>query len=595
MLAAGLNESKGSAAVDGRRKILRRPVGSVDALPGTLHPVLRRVYAARGLVHSDALGRGLADLLPVGLLEGADAAATLLQRIIGQGGRILLLGDFDADGATSCALGMLALRAMGAAQVDYLVPNRFDYGYGLTPEILEVALGLCPDVIVTVDNGVSSVEGVAAANEAGVPVIITDHHLPGARLPEAAAIVNPNLATNGFPSKNLAGVGVIFYVMAALRARLRESGWLASQGLAVPALADLLDLVALGTVADLVPLDANNRILVDQGIRRIRAAKSRPGLLALLEVARRDPVGLQASDLAFAAAPRLNAAGRLEDMSLGIECLLCEDPAEARELAERLDGLNRERRVIEERMRRQAEDSLARLHLGDGLGLPYGLCLYDPDWHQGVIGILAARVREGVHRPTIAFAVAGEGMLKGSARSVDGLHVRDALEAVATRHPGLIPRFGGHARAAGLTLREQDYERFAGAFDEQVRTRLTAEDLQGVIHTDGALSADDFNLDLARLLRDAGPWGQDFPEPSFDNQLRVVSHKIVGERHLKMVLAIPESEERIDAIAFGQAERLDQIGGADRPVRVIYRLAVNSYRGAEAPQLMVEYMEPGGR
>jgi single-stranded-DNA-specific exonuclease len=313
-------------ATEGRRRILRRQAGSMDGLPVKLHPVLRRVYAARGLVDGTSLGRGLTDLLPVSLLDGADGAAALLQRVIEQGGRILLLGDFDADGATSCALGLMALRAMGATRVDYLVPNRFDYGYGLTPEILEVALGLCADVIVTVDNGVSSVEGVAAANQAGVPVIITDHHLPGARLPEAAAIVNPNLSGNGFPSKSLAGVGVIFYVMAVLRARLRDSGWLRRQGLTVPALADLLDLVALGTVADLVPLDANNRILVDQGLRRIRAGKARPGLLALLEVARRDRTDLQAADLAFAVAPRLNAAGRLEDMSLGIECLLCEDP-----------------------------------------------------------------------------------------------------------------------------------------------------------------------------------------------------------------------------------------------------------------------------
>ncbi len=574
-----------------RRRILRRCAVEGNALPATLHPVLRRVYAARGVRLAEQLRLELPDLLPVSSLDGAAEAAELLHREIERGGCILLVGDFDADGATSCAVGILALRAMGARDPRYLVPDRFRHGYGLTPELVGEALRYAPDLIVTVDNGIASVAGVAAAQAAGVPVIVTDHHLPGAQLPAAAAIVNPSLPGNGFASKHLAGVGVIFYVMAALRARLREAGRPDGTG---PTLTDLLDLVALGSVADLVALDANNRILIEQGLRRIRAGRARPGVIALLEIGRRDPAAVTAADLGFAAGPRLNAAGRLEDMSLGIECLLAEDGARARDLALRLDALNQERRSIEAQMRAEAEASLEQVRLEDGDGLPFGLCLYEPGWHQGVIGILAARIRERFHRPTIAFAPAGGGLLRGSARSIESLNIRDALAAVDSRNPGLIQRFGGHARAAGLTLREGDLEVFRGAFDGEVRSGLRAQDLEGVLHSDGPLGPEDFSLGLARQLRNAGPWGQAFPEPLFDNELVVTAWRLVGEDHLKLSVRLPEAERPLDAIAFRQADRLGELQLDAGRIRAAFRLGINSYRGVETPQLVVEHLEAGG-
>ncbi len=582
-----------SAQLNGRR-ILRRSARDGQGLPRTLHPVLRRVYSARGLDSAQELHLALGDLLPVSSLGGAIEAAELLSDRIERGGRILLAGDFDADGATGCTLGVLALRALGARDPGYLVPDRFRHGYGLTPALVEEGLRRRPDLIVTVDNGISSLAGVAAAKAAGVPVIVTDHHLPGDCLPDAAVIVNPNLPGNGFASKHLAGVGVIFYVMAALRARLRESGWHATGAEPQPALTDLLDLVALGSVADLVCLDANNRILVEQGLRRIRARRARPGVLALLAVGGREPCRATATDLGFVVGPRLNAAGRIEDMSLGIECLLAEDPARAHALALRLDALNRERRSIEARMRAQAEESLTRLSLEEGGELPFGLCVYQEDWHQGVIGILAARIREQFQRPTVAFAPAGGGLLRGSARSIDALHIRDALAGVDSHHPGLIQRFGGHARAAGLTLRASDLRVFQRAFDAQVRARVGADALEGVLQSDGPLEPEDFSLDLARQLTDGGPWGQGFPEPLFDNELIIAARRVVGEDHLKLRLRVPDTEILVDGIAFGQAERLGPGDLTDRPVRAAFRLAVNAYRGIETPQLVVEYLEPSG-
>jgi single-stranded-DNA-specific exonuclease len=554
--------------------------------PADLHPVLQRVYAARSVETADDLDTSLERLIPPAELGGLPEAVNLLQDVIKNRQCIVVVGDFDADGATSCALCLRALRAMGATTVHYLVPNRFEYGYGLTPEIVAVAAELQPDLIVTVDNGISSVDGVAAAKELGVRVLITDHHLPGEQLPAADAIVNPNLAGDAFPSKNLAGVGVAFYVMLALRARLREQDWFEQEGIPEPNLAQYLDLVALGTVADVVPLDRNNRILVQQGVQRMRAGRCIPGIRALLEASGRSLSRMVATDLGFAVGPRLNAAGRLDDMSVGIECLLTDDAAAASQMAARLDTLNRERREIESDMQTRALQAIAGLKLDDEQ-LPVGLCLFDPDWHQGVIGILAARIKERFHRPVIAFARSGHGELKGSARSVAGLHIRDALDAVAARHPDLIAKFGGHAMAAGLSLPEDRYPAFATAFDEEVSRHLCRDDLNGVIYSDGELSGQELSLETAQLLRDASPWGQGFPAPVFEGDFNVVSHRVVGQRHLKMTLASEKGGCQIDGIAFN-TEVLPQ---GRQQVHLAYRLDVNEFRGIISPQLIVEYME----
>jgi single-stranded-DNA-specific exonuclease len=568
-------------------RIVRRPLAETGAsLPRDLHPVLRRVYAARDVASADELDYSLANLLPLQQLGGLPAAVELLYTALVERWRILVVGDFDADGATSCALCLRALRQLGAAGVDYLVPNRFEFGYGLTPEIVAVAAERHPDLILTVDNGISSVEGVAVAKQRGMRVLITDHHLPGECLPAADAIVNPNLTDNDFPSKHLAGVGVAFYVMLGLRSRLRESGWFAQRQVVEPNLAQFLDLVALGTVADVVPLDPNNRILVQQGILRIRAGQCVPGLRALLEVAGRALPTVVATDLGFAAGPRLNAAGRLDDMSLGIECLLTDDADRARAMAAELDAMNRDRREIESGMQAQAMAALGDLDLDDA-SLPLGMCLFDPGWHQGVIGILAARIKECYHRPVIAFASSGKGELKGSARSVAGLHIRDALDAVATRHPQLITRFGGHAMAAGLTLAEEDYPAFAAAFDTEVSRHLAREDLGGVIHSDGALEEQELSLEIARLLRDASPWGQGFPAPLFDGDFSVIRQRVVGDRHLKLTLQPAGGRKQIDAIAFNTPA----LPAACTRVQLAYRLDVNTYRGIESAQLVVEQID----
>lgn len=576
-----------------QRRTIAAGEGAGGDLPADLHPVLKRIYAGRRIVCARELERSLERLLPVELLSGCDAASDLLQEVLSAGGRILIVGDFDADGATSCALAVRALRLMGAREAAYLVPNRFEYGYGLTPEIVELAQrqnpDRRPDLIITVDNGISSIEGVAAANRLGIRVLITDHHLPGQQLPAAAVIVNPNLPGDPFPSKHLAGVGVIFYVMLALRKRLRDAGWFGQRGIAEPKLAELLDLVALGTVADVALLDQNNRILVAQGLARIRRGAGCAGIRALIRVAKRDADRLTATDLGFALGPRLNAAGRLEDMSLGIECLLCDDDAAALAMAERLDELNQERRRIETEMQTQAQACLEQLSAtARPAAGAVSLCLYHADWHQGVIGILASRLKDQLHCPVIAFAPAGEGEIKGSARSVPGLHIRDALDAVATRHPGLIVKFGGHAMAAGLSLRPDDFAAFQAAFDTEVRRHLDPAELRGVIYSDGELAAEEISLDVAELLRNAGPWGQGFPEPVFDGRFEVAQRRCVGQRHLKLVLRLPGTQRHIDAIAFNTGV---QDCPAERgEIRIVYRLDVNEYRGQRSPQLIVEHI-----
>jgi single-stranded-DNA-specific exonuclease len=569
------------------RSIRRRTPPAGGPLP---EDVLGRVLALRGVVDPAQCAYGLAGLAAPQLLSGIDRAVDCLEQALRRDERIVVVGDFDADGATSTAVALRALSAMGARDVHFRVPNRFEFGYGLTPGIVSVLEPLKARVLVTVDNGVSSLDGVAAARAAGMSVVVTDHHLPGAVLPQADAMVNPNLPGDPFPSKHLAGVGVIFYVMLALRARLRETGWFAHRGIAEPNLADLLDLVALGTVADVVPLDHNNRILVEQGLRRIRAGASVPGIIALLEVANRSPGSTVATDLGFAAGPRLNAAGRLDDMALGIRCLLSDDPIEARVLAAALDELNRDRREIEAQMQAEALAILADQPVEDW-SERHGICLYEPGWHQGVIGILAARIKERLHRPVIAFADADEGQVKGSARSIPGLHIRDVLDAVAARNPGLVTRFGGHAMAAGLSLPLAHLDTFSEAFDRTVAAQVAPEDLEGVIHSDGELAAHQINLDTAVRLRDAGPWGQGFPAPVFDGEFQVLERRVLGGRHLRLQLGTAPDAPPVTGIAFN-VDWNDWPEGRDR-VRLAYRLEVNEYRGLVSPQLMIEHVEAG--
>ena len=557
------------------------PASSLDA---GLPPFLSAALAARGVAEAADLELPLAGLHPPASLPGIDAAAERLARAVTAGERILVAGDFDADGATASALCVSVFRAFGARHVDFLVPNRFEYGYGLTPELVEVALERRPDVLVTVDNGVTSIDGVALAQSNGVDVVVTDHHLPGDERPPARAMVNPNLPESAFPSRHLAGVGVAYYVMGAVRGALRAAGHFRKRGIAEPRLADWLDLVAVGTVADVVPLDRNNRILVHQGLRRMRAGRARAGIAALIEVSKRAASKLVASDLGFAVAPRLNAAGRLEDMAIGIRCLLAEEMATARLLAARLHELNSERREIEGAMNEVAIARIdAEAHAGD-----VGSCIYEPGdgWHQGVIGIVAGRMRERFGRPVIAFADAGRQApdeLKGSARSIPGLHVRDAIAECAARVPGLVGRFGGHAMAAGLTLKRSHLPRFRHAFNEAVAGRVSERDLAGIVVTDGELAGTDLNVENARLIAAHGPWGQGFEEPSFHGEFDVVAQRVVGERHLRLVL---KRDERVaDAIAFN-TEPVD-----GKRVQAVYRLGVNDYDDVDTLQLEIERIE----
>ncbi|WP_273428251.1 single-stranded-DNA-specific exonuclease RecJ [Marinobacter sp.] len=574
------------------KKILRRP--QPDTAPAwgqNLPPLLRRLYAARGITSDEQLSYTLKSLASPMELRGIDRAVELLAEAIGQQQRVLVLGDFDADGATSTAVAMLGLSMLGLQSVDFRVPSRFADGYGLTPGIIERLRddGELPDLLVTVDNGISAIEGVKAARDMGMKVIVTDHHLAGDTLPEADAIVNPNQPGCPFLSKNAAGVGVMFYVLTALRKHLREQSLLPQPE---PNLGALLDLVALGTVADVVPLDHNNRIFVEQGLRRIRQGEARPGILALLEVAGRDHSAISSTDLGFVVGPRLNAAGRLDDMSIGIACLLADSHDEARRLARELDTFNRERRTIEKDMKAQAQDLLASMSL-DLEGLPWGLALYDPEWHQGVIGILAARIREQTNRPTIAFASDDNGEdIKGSARSISGLHIRDVLAAVDARHPGMLKKYGGHAMAAGMTLAQSDLDAFSEAFDKVVRDSLVAADLEAAITTDGPLALDELRLETATLLKRAGPWGQHFPEPIFDGEFRVVSQRVVGENHLKLVLQPFEGGGIIDGIAFNTGPEVPDYTRTG--ARVVYKPDANTFRGRTNLQLLVDYLEPLG-
>lgn len=571
------------------RPTIRRRALLAEPLPD-LHPVVARVLAARGIREPAELDASLQALLPP-TLAGLDAACARLVEARARGERILVVGDFDADGATAAALARRALTALGYAAVDYLVPNRFEYGYGLTPELVEVAAERRPGLILTVDNGISSHEGVAAAAARGIDTIVTDHHLPGPELPPAVAVVDPNRADCDFASKHLAGVGVVFYVLVALRAALDAAGRFGRDG--PPPLAEHLDLVALGTVADVVRLDRNNRILVEQGLRRIRAGQARPGIEALLRAARRDPRRATAADLGYAVAPRLNAAGRLADMTVGIETLLAEDADTAARAAARLEALNHERRGIEAEMRAQADAELERLRAElDAEALPAGVALHDPRWHQGVIGILAGRVREAVHRPTVILAEAGDGRLKGSARSISGVHVRDALAAIDVRHPGLLERFGGHAMAAGLTLPAAHLEAFREAFAAEIERARGDQDPVREILTDGPLAPAELGLETAEALRAAGPWGAGFPEPLFDGAFVVRDHRVVGERHVKLTVTPAGGDARLDAIAFNADGAL--LEGPARDLRLLYRLDVNEFRGRRDAQLVVEHVEPQG-
>ncbi|MEC4728200.1 single-stranded-DNA-specific exonuclease RecJ [Shewanella sp. D64] len=570
-------------------KIVRRAKVDDSHLPPTLSPLLRQIYASRGSTALDC-DLTLKRLLRPDTMRGISRAAEVIADGIRDQRSILIMGDFDADGATSTCVCLLALKMMGATRVDYLIPNRFDFGYGLSPEIVAVAGQKGAELLITVDNGISSIEGVAAAKAMGMQVVITDHHLPGKTIPDADAIVNPNQNDCSFASKSIAGVGVAFYLMSALRTELRTRNWYREQGIAEPNLGQLLDIVALGTVADVVALDGNNRILVEAGLQRVRAGRCRPGITALLEVAKRNPARIVASDFGFAVGPRLNAAGRLDEMALGVETLLCDDMMTARRMASELDGLNAERRDLEADMQQEALKSLEKLELNEDQ-LPWGIALFKEDWHQGVIGILASRIKDRYHRPVIAFADAGNGEIKGSARSIKGLHMRDLLELINSRHPGMILKFGGHAMAAGLSLLEKDFFKFEQAYDEAVRELLKPEQLTGVMVTDGELTPDEMTLPMAWELRNAGPWGQEFSEPLFDGYFKVVQQRIVGEKHLKLVLETSCGQLMLDAIAFN----VDMKTWPDATIqhaRVVYKLDVNEFRGNQTLQLMVDQIEP---
>ncbi len=559
-----------------------------DRLPANLHPVLRRVLLARGIGAPESLDLGLGRMAGPSDLSGIDTAAQLLAAAVREDQRILVVGDFDADGATGTALAVRGLRGFGAGQVDFRVPNRFEFGYGLTPGLVDTLADAPPDLLITVDSGIACLDGVARAGELGIPVIVTDHHLPGEQLPAAAAIVNPNCPGDGFPSKALAGVGVVFYLLGAVRARLRDAGWF-GRGRAEPNLANILDLVALGTVADVVPLDHNNRVLVRQGLDRIRAGVATPGLLALLRAGKRDYRHVTASDLGFAVGPRLNAAGRLEDMGVGIRCLLTDDDEEAREIAGELDTLNRQRKAMQDTMQGEAAAQVESLvgELGDEL--PFSLSLFDERWHQGIVGLVASRIKEATHRPVVAFAPeeAGATMLKGSARSIPGLHIRDVLAHVDATAPGLIRAFGGHAMAAGLSLERERLGRFETLLEASVRRFLDDTPPRPELLTDGELGATELNLDFARTLAELGPWGQRHPEPLFEGAFEVVEQRVVGGAHLKMVLRPLDGSEPIDAIAFG---KLPEDLRGERRLRALYRLDVNHYRGESSAQLVIEHL-----
>ena len=556
-----------------------------DFFCAELHPTLNRIYGARSIESLEDINYRLEGLLSPENMPGIHSAVDVLIDHLSRRSRILFVGDFDADGATSSAVGILGLKGMGAGEVEYLVPNRFDHGYGLSPGIVDIAAQKEPDLLITVDNGIANLDGVQAARQHGISVIITDHHLPADQLPDADAIVNPNLAGSTFHSPVMAGVGVIFYLMVALRQRLREAGWFDQRDM--PNLAELLDLVALGTVADLVPLDKNNRILVANGLKRINAGRARAGISALLDYCRNSVGQISASDLGFAVAPRLNAAGRLQDMSLGIECLLAEEPEKASRLARELDKLNQERRQIESDMKADA------LNIVEGMQFPdahrAGICLYEPHWHQGLVGLIASRIKDRTGKPVVAFAKAEEHELKGSARSIPGLHIRDTLNDIHTRFPDLMMRFGGHAAAAGLSLHPEKYDHFCAAFAEETARRTADCDDAGVILSDGGLGDEELSLDFARLLKSSGPWGQQFPEPVFDDLFEVIEHRVVADVHLKLKVRKLGGTAVLDAIAFYHEQRYESCE-FQNGLRLVYKLDVNEYQGRQRPQLIVQHL-----
>lgn len=570
-----------------KKTVIVRSVAGKKWPSDDLPPLLQRIFLARGIESADDLDRALDKLPSPWLLSGMENMVAHLQNAINNRQKITIVADFDADGATACALAVKGLRLLGAEHVDFVVPNRFEYGYGLTPEIVELVKLQQPDIIITVDNGISSIDGVKVARAAGLKVLVTDHHLPGEILPDAEAIVNPNVPGDTFPSKSIAGVGVMFYVLMALRSRLRETGFYAQKR--EPNLAQLLDYVALGTVADVVALDKVNRILVHQGLMRIRTGRCQPGIQALIEISGRNLTTLTATDLGFALGPRLNAAGRMDDMSLGIQCLLAEDKQLAKTIALQLDDLNNDRKDIESQMKHEAQALLGDLKALAGQQLPAGVCLYDEHWHQGVIGILASRIKDQVHRPVIAFAPAGKDLIKGSARSIPGIHVRDVLSDIATRQPKLLNKFGGHAMAAGLTIAMHDYPVFALAFDDMVKTRLHGVDLEQKIWSDGDLAEQDMNLELAEMLQSAATWGHEFPEPVFHGNFEVIQVRIVGQHHLKLVIRKANGDTVFDAIAFF-VDKPEQWLGL-RNCQAAYKLDINDYKGQRRVQLMLQYLE----
>ncbi len=572
-----------------KKKIVLRPKGKKKSHLKDLDSVLERIFSTRGITENDQLERTLAKLPSPWLLSGMETMVEHLIIAIEQQQKICIVADFDADGATSCVVALKGLESLGANGVSYVVPNRFEYGYGLTPEIVELVKQQKPDIIITVDNGISSIDGVKVAKDFGIKVLITDHHLPGEELPEADAIVNPNVIDDEFPSGNIAGVGVIFYVLMALRGRLREQQWFEKQKIQQPNLAQLLDFVALGTVADVVALDQVNRILVHQGLLRIRSGHAHPGIKALIEIAGKQFSSIGASDLGFAIGPRLNAAGRMDDMSLGIQCLLTDDEHLARDMAEQLDELNRDRKDIEAQMKDQAMSLLNEMQVFDEKHLPAGVCLFEKYWHQGVIGILASRIKDRLHRPVVAFASADNGESKGSARSIPGVHIRDVLSEIAAAHPQILNKFGGHAMAAGMSIQMHDYPVFALAFDEVVARHLNNVDLEQKIYTDGQLSEKEITLEFTEYLNNAATWGQAFPEPVFDGVFDVIQCRIVGQQHLKFVLRFPMSDKLIDAIAFFVENSESWLG--TRSIKAAYKLDVNEFRGNRSVQLMLQYIE----
>lgn len=571
--------------------VIRQREVKPHSLPPSLHPVLQRIYSARGVTELTQVEHTASRLLHYQALLGIQAAAALLADSIRKQERITIVGDFDADGATSTAVCVLALRLFGHHQVNYLVPNRFESGYGLTPPLVDEAQTLGTQLLITVDNGISAHAGVERAKELGMKVLVTDHHLPGNELPKADAIVNPNQADCSFPSKSLAGVGVAFYLMVAVKQHLADADW---YSLPLPNLADLLDVVAVGTVADVVSLDQNNRILVHQGLQRIRAGRTRPGILALCQVAARDPKQLQASDLGFAIGPRLNAAGRLDDMALGIQCLLADEADAALEMAGELDQLNKARREIEKGMEQEALAALTHLFAKVAEhDLPKALCVYQADWHQGVIGILASRVKDKYHRPVIAFAADDNGQLKGSARSIAGVHMRDLLESIDSQNPGLILKFGGHAMAAGLSLEAERLSEFQAVYEQKAAELIDQTLLEEVLLTDGELSPAELNLEFASLLIHSGPWGQNFPEPVFEGEFEIIQQRLVGAKHLKMILRSPVGGADFDAIAFNIDDRIWP-NPLIKKVFLIYELQLNQFRGKISLQLMVKHLQPIG-